>query len=417
MKTWPLWVLVLLAACQPDFIDQWEVTKPRLMVAKLTIDGDTEGRTRPRAGESFTIRYFMMSPEKPQESYDFDLATCVGSILPDGTLACFGREQLERLQELIASEFGIEIDLGSQLDLPFEVEPYAGNDQLVVRLTLPPLPENLPPELNADRLATFGTFCVDGRVQRDPDKDVSDPISEVFQCVDNEGSDYQTALPFTMSVLVDVGQPGALNHHPSFECDASEPESPCNAGAPIDDDGDENDDDQLVPGAFVLQRPKKVVDEEGGERVLAWPAWDSSEPLPWDDCASAPDSLPKVRAETGDYTVQLRLDASDREDYERTIEENGEPVTEMQREELIFSHAITTRGGGLSTYAQALERELDDADAVLDFEYTPPRQHDEGDEGHIPESGRLVRFYFALRDQRGGTDFATRELCLLPPED
>lgn len=415
MKKWPLFVLVLLAACAPDFVEQWEVTKPRLMVAKLSIDGDTEGRTRPRPGESFSIRYFMMSPEQPQESWDFDLATCIGTVLPDGTLACLAREQLNQLEAQIELEFGIDIDFGG-LELPFEIDPYEGNDQLVVHLMIPPLPEDIPAELRIDRVATFGTFCVDGRVERDPDKDVTDPISELFQCVDNEDSDYQTALPFTMSIFADIGQPGALNHHPGLECDDAEPESICNVGAHLEDD---DDDDEIVPGAFVLGRPEKVVDEEGGERVLAWPAWDSSsEPLPWDDCASAPDSLPRVRAESGDYTVQVRFDASDRENYERTIEENGKPVIEVQREELIFSHAITTRGGGLSTYAQALERELGDQDAVLEFEYTPPRQHDdEGDEGHIPESGRLVRFYFSLRDQRGGTDFATRELCLLPPED
>jgi hypothetical protein len=407
MKTWPLLLLALLGGCAPDFVEQWEVTKPRLMVAKVTIDGDTEGRTRPAPGDSISIRYYMMSPDKPQESYDVKIATCLGTVLPNGTLACFASEQLEELQRLL-DELGIDVDLGGRSDLPFDIEPYEGNDQLVVTLDLPPLIEGLPEELSADRLATFGTICVDGSVERVPGKDPSDPISELFQCIDNEESDYRTPLPFTMSIFADLGRPGDVNHHPSFDCNDGESDSACSAGTPLHD--------ERVPGAFVLERPKKLVEKEGGERVLAWPAWDTNE-LPWDGCAEAPDTLPKVRAESGEYKVHVRFDASDRELYERTIEENGQPVMEMQREELILTHAITTKGGELSSYAQALARELDDAEAVIDFDYTPPRQHDEDDEDHIDEGGRLVRFYFALRDQRGGADFTTRELCVLPPED
>jgi hypothetical protein len=409
MKTWPLLLLVLLGACAPDFIEQWEVTKPRLMVAKLTIDGDTEGRTRPQPGDACSIRYFMMSPEKPQQSYAFDITSCIGVVLPDGTLSCFESEQLEELERKLKEEFDIEVDLGGQIDLRFKVDPYEGDDQLLVHFTLPPLIEGLPEELTADRLATFGTFCVDGTVERVSGKEPTDPISELFQCIDNEDSDYKTALPFTMSVFADLGQPGHLNHHPSFSCDDADLEDACSAGTLLYD--------ERIPGPFVLERPEKLVEEDGGERVLAWPAWDSSEPLPWDECADAPDTLLKVRAESGEYKVYVRFDGSDRELYERTIEENGEPVTETQREELIVSHAITTKVGELSNYAQVVERELDDAEAVIDFDYTPPRQHDEDDEEHIDEGGRLVRFYFALRDQRGGTDFMTRELCVLPPED
>src|SRR5688572_22068132 len=105
MRAWQWIPLVLLGACASDFIEQWGVSKPRLMVAKLTIDGDTEGRTRPRPGETFSIRYFMMSPEKPQASYGFDLATCVGVVLPDGTLSCLEAERLDELEEWVAEQF------------------------------------------------------------------------------------------------------------------------------------------------------------------------------------------------------------------------------------------------------------------------------------------------------------------------
>jgi hypothetical protein len=118
MKTWLLLLLALLGGCAPDFVEQWEVTKPRLMVAKLTIDGDTEGRTRPAPGDSISIRYYMMSPDKPQERYDVDIATCIGMVLPNGTLACFASEQLEELQRLL-DELGIDVDVGGRL--PFDI--------------------------------------------------------------------------------------------------------------------------------------------------------------------------------------------------------------------------------------------------------------------------------------------------------
>jgi hypothetical protein len=252
-------------------------------------------------------------------------------------------------------------------------------------------------------------LCVDGTVERVPGTNAAhDQISELFHCTDNDDAKYKTPLPFTMSIFVDRGLPGQLNHHPSFLCDEDEPEGACQAGIALHG--------ERVPGAFVLERPEKLVREQGGERVLAWPAWDTSEPLPWEDCADAPESLPKLRAESGEYKVHVRFDASDREQYEREIEENGKPVLEPRREQLIVSHAITTRGGELGGYAHALDRETPDSEAEIDFDYTPPRQSDER-EKHIDEGGRLVRFYFALRDQRGGADFTTRELCVLPPED
>lgn len=412
MKTCWLFVVAALAVgCTPDFIPQWEVKKPRLMVAKLSIDGDTEGRSRPGPGESFSIRYFMMSPEKPQDAYDADVATCIGAVLPDGTLACFDQTELQQAAE----DLGVDIDLDFGKDL--EVEPYQGDDQLLVHgfkvpplLDAPPeLIEGLPPPFNSlDRVGTFGTLCVDGRVERLPGMSVADdPISELFRCVDNDDASYKTPLPFTMSVYLDLGQPGGTNHHPSFACDDAEPSGPCHEGVELDG--------ERVAGPIVLERPKKLVDEEGGDRVLSWPAWDKSEPLPWEGCADAPDSLPKVRARSGQHTVRVRFDASDREQYERVIEENGRIVVEPRREELILSHAITTRGGSLRGYASALTRETPDSEAEIDITYTPPEARKSGEQ--IDESGRLVRFYFALRDQRGGTDFTTRELCLLPPED
>jgi hypothetical protein len=42
----------------------------------------------------------------------------------------------------------------------------------------------------------------------------------------------------------------------------------------------------------------------------------------------------------------------------------------------------------------------------VDIEWSPPAA--------LPSDGRLVRFYFVLRDDRGGTDWTERSLCLIP---
>jgi hypothetical protein len=384
-----LWLCLPLAACAPDFTEPWEVTKPRLMVAKLSIDGDSEGRTRPRPGESFSLRYFMMSPGKPEHDYSAAIVTCIGALLPNGQVACI-----------------------FEAPLAPELQPEQGDDQLL--FTGFQVPEELA-ELSAsygaiDRAVLYGSVCVDGQIERVPGKDpTKDAISSLFRCTDNDDSKYKSLLPFSQSVFFDLGEATQENHHPSFACDESAEGGACN-------DGIAYHDEEPIPGPIVLERPEDDVEKHGGERVLAWPAWPADQELPWDGCADAPETLPKIRAKSGEHTVHVRFDPGDREEYQYVIEENGEPVTGTQREEPIVSHAITTHGGELGSYATALARDVADADAEIHFDYTPPGQSDKPDE-HIDESGRLVRFYFALRDQRGGSDFTTRELCLLPPED
>ena len=97
--------------------------------------------------------------------------------------------------------------------------------------------------------------------------------------------------------------PEGMNHHPSFACDESEAAGACNAGVALDD--------EQVPGSIVLRLPKKLA--EGQERTFLWEAWDPAEELPWDNCAEAPESLPRVHAGDAEYEVFLRFDASDRE--------------------------------------------------------------------------------------------------------
>lgn len=378
-------LLATLTACTPDFIEAWEVTKPRHLVATLTIDGDTEGRSRPRPGETFSIRFQMMSPKMPQGRISAGMELCLGTVLGNGGLAC--------LEELPASE------------VPLEIVPAEGNDQVLVRnITVPALLDTLPEPFNQlDRLGLFGTMCVDGDVERVPGKSATkDQTATIFRCVNNDDSKYKVAMPFTLGIFLDRGAPGALNRNPSFACDEADPASICNLG--VEKDGEQ------VAGAFVIERPEE---EAGAEpRTIAWPAWDESQPLPWEDCAES--DLPKVRAGSNEHLIRVRFDPSDREEFQRNVRVNGIVRLETRREDLFVAHALTTRGGELQRFSSAVLFSDSDERAEIEVEYTPPKQSQKEAE-RIPDTGRMVRFYFALRDQRSGTDFATRELCLLPP--
>jgi hypothetical protein len=387
----PLWlyVLVLLAGCAPDFIEPWDVQKPRLMLAKVVIDGDDEGRARPRPGETFSIEMYLMSPERPQANYTGDISTCLGTTLPDGSLACQGDEKFSEIVAL----------------------PYAGDDRFVLTgFVVPPFLDQLPPPLDTlDRVSLFGALCVDGSVERVPGKDVAkDALSTLYRCVDNDDSDYQTQMPFTMSVWLDRDTAEGMNHHPTFACDPNESSGACHDGVALDD--------EQVPGSIVIRLPEKLADD--GARTFLWEPWDTDEELPWDACADAPESLPRVHVGDPEYELFLRFDANDREDYERTIKVNDHYEQESRREELALSSAITTKGGSLDGFTSVVRYDKPDSEAQAVVKYKPPAKPKEGKEEKdpVPAEGRLVRFYFGVRDERGGVDFTTRELCLLPFE-
>lgn len=70
--------------------------------------------------------------------------------------------------------------------------------------------------------------------------------------------------------------------------------------------------------------------------------------------------------------------------------------------------------------------EDDDGQPILDgafqrnpafFEWEPPQRKDLEELGEIPPEGLLVRFVFVLRDGRGGSALARRQLCLEPPPE
>lgn len=396
MRVHAISLAALLVGCAAEFTEPWEVTEPRLMGARVEVEGASE-RPRPRINERFALRQYIALPgplETPLASrYSIDVALCLGFKAPSGELVCLSEQELDPAVTVVSETeiliSGLGLDLAS-IELP------------------PELPSGLDPNMLAelaglDRLVLFGALCVDGRVERVAEKSIDDhPPSELFRCVDNATSPFPDASTFTISVILDRDRrPLDENRNPSFECEA--PDSACALGV-------ERAGEPRVPGAFVVAKPP--IPGSDLREVVPWPARDPNLPLPWNGCASDP-SLLQVATGSGEHTLRARFDPSDRELYQYEIESTGVIEVRTDRESLLLSHALTRGGGELDRYFSKLYPEEPDAEAEISFTYTPPKQSAEG-ELRVPENGRLVRFYFTLRDERGGLDFTTRELCLVP---
>jgi hypothetical protein len=395
-----LLVFVALAACSgcaPDFTMPWEVNDPRVLAGRVEVEGDPT-RSGPKLGESFRIRLFMATPRKPKQAfdkrYDVRLELCIGVKLANGALACGG------------------ID-GSEGSFQFQGKTELVSDEEIVLsgLTVPSELSNLPPPFDQlDRIALFGAVCVDGKVQRVPGKTVNeDPTTELFRCTGNEGADYPDPLVFTLSVLLDLGRPGDGNHQPSFVCEG-QPGSgdACRAGV------QEKDPEERVAGSFVLVRPKDEKNPDKPRESIPWDARkDADDPtaVPWEDCVNS--GLPLVHIADGKHIVRVRFDARDRETYAYEYIHKNELEKGTEREELEIAHALTDLGGKLERYFSVLERDVPDSQAEISFDYTPPGDNGEAADT-LTQKGRLVRFYFVARDERGGVDYTVRELCLLP---
>ncbi|MDB4973982.1 MAG: hypothetical protein JWN48_2323 [Myxococcaceae bacterium] len=393
--------LFLLAGCPANFIEAWEVAEPRLMGARIELEADASV-PRPKLGETFALRQFLALPgplTSPLASrYSMALALCLGFKTPTGSLACIDDQSLSpELSVVSDTEIllrGIKPDLTS-------LRTVLGLPDSATTVDI-----NTAPQLkDLDRLPLFGVLCVDGKAERVPGKTVrTDPPSQLFRCTGNQGAPFPDPTVFTLSVYLDRGLPSDVNHNPAFACDPSAPDSACNVGVM-------RENESPASGSFVLALPKPK-DKTALRTVLPWPASDNPEALPQEGCADNKQLL-QVHAGEGEYTIRARFDPSDRETYQHEIATNGVQGLREEREALDLTHALTIKGGDLNRDESLLDKAELDANAEISVTYKPPKQSAEPTE-HIPENGRLVRFYFTLRDQRGGVDYALRELCLVP---
>jgi len=131
-------------------------------------------------------------------------------------------------------------------------------------------------------------------------------------------------------------------------------------------------------------------------------AWAPSiaEPSPWSSCdtsSTAPD-LPVVKAGSGDQVVSVKLSNADRE----PLEKNSEFAP--SHESLLLSHYSTA--GELARSTSVIEGEISPQEPVAHVNWTAPTK--------APAEGQPVRFYFVLRDGRGGAIWSRRVLCVTP---
>jgi hypothetical protein len=382
---------LVFAACDNNFVMPYEVAGPRLMGVRVEPENDPD-RAWPRVGEDFTLRWRVARKGKPSnlpldEQLTGGIALCAGAILPTGTLFCVQ-----------------EIDLDGQMLKPPNVVSSSDDLEMPIKLAFDPRMFGL-----GERILLFGAVCVDGEIERVKGKKVGDdPANELYRCKNNGDAELKTPLAFTSSILVDYEDDDLVaNRHPSFACDPEDEGGLCEKGR-------KQSGEARLGGPFVIVFPNER-DDDADKKVVAWPASPlAPEELPWNNCKDAEDVL-QVHAGSKEHVIRVRFDPSDRETYDAVETFNGKPVMRKKREELQIAHAASEGGGQIARYYSVIDRNSDDDDAELDLEYLPP-EADSVEAKEIPSGGLLVRFHFAVRDMRGGVDFATRELCLLRPK-
>jgi len=230
-----------------------------------------------------------------------------------------------------------------------------------------------PDDAGVDRVIIGGVVCGGGAV--------ADPAGPPWSRCASAASDGGAAVDETDVVLAMALQVGA----------AGDNAPPTLADDPITWDGKVDDASGAVTGGM---------------------AWTAGATDPFDTvadqpCATAP-GAPAVAAGKGSVTIVVAADAADRE---ATPPPAG--TTGAGREGLQLS-VFSTRGTFDSHFAGV---ESDDARATtpMTLEYTPPKSGDVDFPADLPPEGRTVRFFFVLRDLRGGIDWQARTLCLLPP--
>jgi hypothetical protein len=121
----------------------------------------------------------------------------------------------------------------------------------------------------------------------------------------------------------------------------------------------------------------------------------------WEEAAASADAcqgsgLLEVAAGSGEHLVRVSVGADARDPLPRAID------TDPEREELLISHFADASGlaGPFSSLA------ADDVSDGVDVEWRAPDTAAAG--------GERVRFWFVVRDLRGGSVFTERALCVVP---
>jgi hypothetical protein len=128
----------------------------------------------------------------------------------------------------------------------------------------------------------------------------------------------------------------------------------------------------------------------------AWPA-----PAATDDpCVQGP----RVTAGSKDHVIGDATEGSDRESY--TVVIGDPPVATPTRESLQISQFTTA--GKLKSQFSFVEATDENATTTVDVTWDAPEAPE------VQATGEAVTFTFVVRDDRGGTDWTTRVLCVAP---
>jgi len=113
---------------------------------------------------------------------------------------------------------------------------------------------------------------------------------------------------------------------------------------------------------------------------------------------------PRASAGSQDHVIGNTTAGSDRELY--TVFVGTPPVSTPARERLQISQFTTA--GKLTNQFSFVEATDGDATTTVDVSWEAPKAAD------VPATGLPVTFTFVTRDDRGGTDWTTRALCVAP---
>jgi hypothetical protein len=129
---------------------------------------------------------------------------------------------------------------------------------------------------------------------------------------------------------------------------------------------------------------------------VTWPAPSTTD----DPCAQGP----RVTAGSKDHVIGNTTEGVDREVY--TLVMGDPPAPTPARESLQVSQFTTA--GKLKSQFSFVEAIDPNATTTVDVTWDAPEAAD------VPSTGVEVTFTFVVRDDRGGTDWTTRTLCVTP---
>jgi hypothetical protein len=352
--------LALLAGCEDDLPKATEIKRMRILGAQLSVVGD-ETRSTPRPGEDVRVSFATVFPDL-DDTTDEMQTLLIGCTAPDrftGGIP-FCQEFLDAAQNVDDAQ---ALDAGAALGMAQKVmcSDIPGRRQTFRGVTIacvdgdPAVELPIDASFEAPQAMFLGITCQKGRAFIDPES------ATLFGCDDNEDGE-------------------SIGLHGTYTVQH------------------EDDDENRNPTAGDLEL---ITDEpQAGELDVNWlprsPTLGVPEPEPLveDACRNVGEGSDTLRVlDVGRHDLSMRYPADAREEVEGEAEIVEVTIYstsgEMQRRFTVWTDESEVRGGRLRA----------------SVEWQPDRDD-------RPVTGKLVRFFATVRDQRGGFDMATYAACI-----